>query len=50
MGLTALTFSDIGWALTNLYWYQRLLDNRLSFVAGVVDSSDYVDVYSLLDP
>jgi len=48
-GLTAVTFSDIGWALTNLYWSQRLLNNRAGFVAGVVDTTDYVDVYGLVN-
>lgn len=50
VGLTAITFSDIGWALTNLYWEQHYLDNRLSFVAGITDTTDYVDVYALVDP
>ena len=49
-GLTAVTFSDIGWALTNLYWSQHLLKNRVGFVAGVVDTTDYVDVYGLVNP
>ena len=48
-GLTAVTFSDIGWALTNLYWSQRLLKNRLAFVAGIVDTTDYIDVYGLVN-
>ena len=46
-GMTAVTFSDYGWALTNLYWVQHLLDNRVGFTAGVVDTTDYVDVYGL---
>ena len=50
VGLTAVPFSDIGWALTNLYWDQQLLDNRVAFVAGVVDTTDYVDVYGLVNP
>ena len=49
-GLTAVTFSDIGWVLTNLYWSQRLLDNRLAFAGGVLDVTDYVDVYGLVNP
>lgn len=48
-GLTAVPFSDIGWALTNLYWDQRFLGNRLAFAVGVVDVTDYVDVYGLVD-
>ena len=49
-GLTAITFSDIGGALTNLYWSQRLMDNRLAFAIGVVDVTDYVDTYGLVNP
>jgi len=48
-GLTAVTFSDIGWALTNLFWEQQLSNGRLAFVAGIVDTTDYVDTYSLVD-
>ena len=49
-GLTAVPFSDIGWAMTNLYWDQHIMDNRVAFVAGVVDVTDYVDVYGLVNP
>ena len=49
-GLTAVPFSDIRWALTNLYWDQQLFNKRVAFVAGVVDTTDYVDVYGLVDP
>jgi porin len=49
-GLSAVTFSNIGWALTNLYWNQHLLDNRLAFVGGIVDVTDYLDVYGLVNP
>ena len=48
-GLTAVTFSDIDWALTNLYWSQQLLENRFAFVAGFVDVTDYIDVYGLIN-
>jgi len=50
VGLTAITFSDIGWALTNLYWEQQLAGGRLAVVAGVLDTTDYVDIYALADP
>jgi len=46
-GLTAVTFSNYGWALTNLYWVQHLLGNRVGFTVGIVDATDYVDVYGL---
>jgi len=49
-GLTAVTFSNIGWALTNLYWSQHLMNNRLAFVGGIVDVTDYLDVYGLVNP
>lgn len=50
VGLTAVPFSDIGWALTNLFWEQHFFSNRFAFVAGIVDTTDYVDVYGLVDP
>jgi porin len=49
-GLTAITFSDAGWLLTNLYWYQQLWSGRLAFVLGIVDTTDYVDLYGLVSP
>ena len=49
-GLFSTTFSDAGWVLTNLYWRQRLLNNRMSFVIGQVDVTDYVDVNNLSSP
>jgi porin len=49
-GLTSTTFSDAEWLLTNLYWHQQFFDNRLAFVLGVVDTTDYVDIYGLANP
>jgi len=49
-GLTAVTYSDAGWRLDNLYWHQSLLGNRLGLVAGMVDVTDYLDVYGLVSP
>lgn len=49
-GLTAVPFSDAGWLLTNLYWHQSLNENRLAYIAGIVDVTDYVDVYGLVNP
>ena len=48
--LTATTWSDAGWLLSNFYWYHQFFDNRLSFVAGIVDVTDYVDTYGLVNP
>lgn len=49
-GLTAITYSDAGSLLTNLYWQQSFNNNRLAFVAGIVDVTDYVAVYGLVNP
>lgn len=49
-GLTAVPFSDAGWILTNFYWVQHLAENRFGFAAGVVDVTDYLDVYGLVNP
>jgi len=49
-GLTAQTFSNVGWELTNFFWHQQLLDGRLGVVAGAVDVTDYVDTYGLFNP
>ena len=48
--LTGITWSDAGWLLSNFYWHQQFLENRLAFVAGIVDVTDYVDVYGLVNP
>lgn len=49
-GLTSVTFSDADWLLTNLYWQQSFDDNAVSFVAGIVDTTDYVDAFALGNP
>ncbi len=49
-GLTSTTFSDSGWELTNFFWEQILFNERVGFVVGIVDTTDYVDVYSMVDP
>lgn len=48
-GVTAATFSDQGWILSNFYWQQNLFKNRLAFNVGLVDVTDYVDVYGLIN-
>jgi len=50
VGLVAVPFSNIKWALTNFYWNQNLLKDRLSFVVGALDATDYTNVYGLVDP
>jgi porin len=49
-GLTAVPFSDAGWMLSNFFWQQELFNKRLAFALGIVDTTDYVDVYGLVNP
>ncbi len=49
-GLTSAIWSDAGSLLTNLYWQQGFDDNRFAFVAGIVDVTDYFDLYALINP
>lgn len=48
-GLTAVTFSDAGGLLTNLYWTQNFNNNNFAYIVGQVDTTDYVDVYGLVN-
>jgi len=50
LAITGTQFSDIGWALTNLYWHQRFKERRISVLAGQLDVTDYLDVYGLINP
>lgn len=49
-GLNAISFSDAGPLLTNLYWAHRFADNRFAIAVGVVDVTDYFDTYGLVNP
>ncbi len=53
-GLTGVPFSNYrsnrDWGLTNFFWRQRLAQGRVSFVAGWVDVTDYLDVYGMINP
>ncbi len=48
--LPTASFADTGWHLNNLYWSQQLGGDRVSLVAGIVDTTDYVDHHALNDP
>lgn len=50
LAITASGFSDIGAALTNLYWQQKFLNGNAAFIAGQVDVTDYLNVYGLVNP
>ena len=49
-GLPAPIYSDYSWGLTNFYWRQRLFGGRASLVVGMVDVTDYLDVYGMVNP
>jgi porin len=49
-GTTFPTFSNIGNRLTNLYWKQNLNQGRLEIIAGMIDTTDWVDLYALASP
>ena len=42
--------SDAGTRLTNLYWKQDLRGGRLEIIGGMLDVTDWVDVYALASP
>ena len=50
VGFTTVPFGDTEWILANLFWEQHLAENRLAFVAGLVDVTDYINTYALNDP
>ena len=49
-GIAFPILSDIGSRLTNLYWKQNLNQNRLEIIAGMIDTTDWVDLYALASP
>jgi len=49
-GLTNLTFNDNDFILTNFYWTQAFCDNRFAFNLGLVDFTDYYDIYGIANP
>ena len=49
-GLTSVGYSDQGWRATHLFWRQRFGDGRGVSYIGFLDTTDYVDVYSLASP
>jgi len=50
VGLEVPPFNDDGFRMTNFYWRQRFKDGKISIVAGLLDATDYVDVYMLASP
>jgi len=50
VGLIEPPFSDEGTRLTNLYWRQRMNGGKATVVAGMLDVTDFVNVYALASP
>lgn len=50
VGLILPTLSNIGTRLTNLYWKQNLNQGRIEIIAGMIDTTDWVDLYALASP
>ena len=50
VGLIAPPFSNEGGRLTNFYWRQELNNGKTTIVAGLLDATDYVDVFALASP
>jgi len=50
IGLFEAPFSDQGARMTNLYWRQRFGDGRFTLMAGMLDSTDAVDVFAMGSP
>ncbi len=49
-GISNLPYNDEGWRLNTLYWDQKFQHGKYEFVAGWLDTSDYVDVFPLVSP
>ena len=50
VGLIEPPFSDQSTRWTNLYWRQRLNEGKATIVAGMLDVTDFVNVYALASP
>jgi porin len=50
VGLEEPPFNDDNLRWTNFYWRQRLADGKIAIMAGLLDATDYVDVYALASP
>jgi porin len=50
VGLIVPPFSDEGTRWTNLFWRQRLNDGKVVLTGGLLDATDYVDVFALASP
>jgi porin len=49
-GVTMPNFSNIRSRLTNLFWKQNLMKGRMEVIAGMIDTTDWIDIYALASP
>ena len=49
-GLFESPFSGRRWTLTNLYWRQRLFNKKFFVVGGLLNTTDYINIYPLSSP
>ena len=47
---TGTFFSEFDFGVTNLYWKQYACDGNVTFAVGVIDVTDFIDVYAMLNP
>jgi porin len=47
---TGTFFSEFDFGITNLYWKQYAYNGDVTFAVGVIDVTDFVDVYAMLNP
>ena len=50
VGLVDPPFNDENFRMTNFYWRQRFAGGKVALVAGLLDATDYVDVYAMASP
>ena len=50
VGMILPPFNNDGFRLTNFYWRQRFHDGRIALTVGLLDATDYLDVYGMASP
>lgn len=50
VGMILPPFNNNNFRLTNFYWRQRFAEGRISLMVGLLDATDYLDVYALASP
>jgi porin len=48
--MSTASYKDFRWGLTNFYWKQFFMQNRIALVVGIMDAGDWIDLYPLLNP